>query len=48
MRDYDIVYDSIRGSYLIIFKDQEDTGWSIKDRDLTKETAVMALKGYKS
>lgn len=48
MRDYGIVYDKVTGYYSIIFIDQGDVCWTVLDKELSKETAMMAVKGYKS
>lgn len=48
MRDYGIVHDAQTGKFLIIFKDPEDTTWSVLERGLSESIAKAAVKGMTS
>ena len=48
MREYSIVYDSQLGKCLIIFKDPEDSVWTVYERGLSEEIAKAAVKGMTS
>lgn len=48
MREYGIVHDAQTGKFLIIFKDPQDSTWSIYERGLSEEIAKAAVKGMTS